>query len=449
MCQDLAWTAVIRVLVAVKYITLHEVGQMEIRTELLCDGVDFISITEDRFLTNRISANIFLPLDKRDVSANAILPFLLRRACKSYPDLITLNRRLDELYGARLFAEVDKLGEAQVLTLTISAIDDRFTISKEKNTAACIDLLCELLFEPAFENGKFRQKDIEQERRQLIELIEGEINDKRTYARNRCLEYMCGNERYGINPLGTKDGVKNLSDDEILEAWRNALASGRIRFALLGKEDDGTAFEIFKEAISKIYRQNVRDCAPEIVGATGDVKEYEDSMPVEQAKLFMGFRAGIAEPDEDTYAMVLTAALFGGTPHSRLFLNVREKLSLCYYCAARYDRRKGVLLVDSGIEAKNRQKVVDEVIVQLECLKKGDFDDSELNAAKLYVANSFRSVFDSQGGLERWYINQIFDRETLSPDEAAARIEGISREKVMKCASQITLDTVYMLKGLN
>lgn len=420
---------------------------MKIKTELLCDGVDFISITEDRFVTNRISASLFLPLDKEDASANAILPFLLRRACESYPDLTTLNKRLDELYGARLYANVSKLGEAQVLTLTIAAIDDRFTISKEKNTAACIDLLCELLFEPALENGKFREKDIEQERRQLIELIDSELNDKRTYAKNRCLEYMCANERYGINPLGTREGVQKLTGDDILAAWENALATARIRFTLLGKENDGSVLNIFKEALSKINRENVRNCTSEVIKTAGEVKEHEENIPVEQAKLVMGFRSGVAEPDSDVFAMVLTSALFGGTPHSRLFLNVRERLSLCYYCVARYDRRKGVIIVDSGIEAKNKQKVVDEVMAQLECIKKGEFSDNELDAAKLSTANSIRSVLDSQGGLESWYIAQIFDRETLTPDEVATRIEDISRENIMKCASQITLDTVYMLKG--
>lgn len=422
---------------------------MKIKTELLCDDADFISITEDRFMTNRISASLFLPLDKKAVSANAILPFLLRRACKSYPDLTTLNRRLDELYGARLYANVSKLGEAQMLTLTIAAIDDRFTISKEKNTAACIDLLCELLFAPVLENGKFREKDIEQERRQLIEMIDGELTDKRTYAKNRCLEYMCASERYGINPLGTKEGVQALTGDDILAAWKNALANSRIRFTLLGKENDGSVQNIFKEALSKINRQNAKNCTSEIVKTAGEIKQYEESMPVEQAKLVMGFRSGVAEPDRDVFAMILTSALFGGTPHSRLFLNVRERLSLCYYCVARYDRRKGVIIVDSGIESKNKQKVVDEVVAQLECVKKGEFSDSEIEAAKLSTSNSIRSVQDSQGGLESWYIAQIFDGETLTPDEAAARIEGISRENIMKCASQITLDTVYMLKGIN
>lgn len=422
---------------------------MNIKTELLCDGVDFISITEERFMTNRISVSLFLPLDKTTVSANAILPFLLRRACKSYPDLTTLNKRLDELYGARLYANVTKLGEAQVLTLTIAAIDDRFTISKEKNTAACIDLLCELLFFPALENGKFRKKDIEQERRQLIELIDSELNDKRTYAKNRCLEYMCDNERYGINPLGTREGVQNLTGDDILAAWEKALATARIRFTLLGNENGGSVQEIFRQALSKVNRRGTLNCTSQVVEAAGEIRDYQESMPIEQAKLVMGFRAGVAEPNDDVFAMILTSALFGGTPHSRLFLNVRERLSLCYYCVARYDRRKGVIIVDSGIEAKNKQSVVDEVMAQLECVKKGEFSDSEIEAAKLSTANSIRSVLDSQGGLESWYIAQIFDKYTLTPDEAAARIEAVSLEEIMKCASRITLDTVYMLKSID
>ena len=66
----------------------------------------------------------------------------------------------------------------------------------------------------------------------------------------------------------------------------------------------------------------------------------------------MGFRTGTATPDEGVPATRLMAALFGGTPNSKLFLNVREKLSLCYYCSASYNSMKGIMLVQSGVEVK-------------------------------------------------------------------------------------------------
>ena len=74
----------------------------------------------------------------------------------------------------------------------------------------------------------------------------------------------------------------------------------------------------------------------------------------------LGFRAGTAEPDGDVAAARLMNALLGGTPHSLLFRNVREKLSLCYYCASSYDRLKGILLVDSGVDGQNAGRAKEE-----------------------------------------------------------------------------------------
>lgn len=420
---------------------------MNLQAIQIVDGVDLLCINDDRFTTNRIAVNLAVPLNRDSVSANAILPFLLRRASKAYPNMLVLNRRLDELYGARIYADVSRVGEAQMLTLSIAAINDKFSLSDESIAKGCISLLCQLLFEPDLQGGLFRQSDIEQERRQLIERIDGELNDKRTYAKKRCRELMCSNERYGASPLGTRQNALNLKNEDIVRAWKNALKHARIRFNLFGQADSEFVRAALCNAFSKIERGQLYDCAPEIIRKADTVKEYEETLPVNQGKLVMGFRTSVAEPDRDVFAMVLTNALFGGTPHSRLFLNVREKLSLCYYCAASYDRRKGVIFVDSGIEFQNKQSVVDEVQKQLECIKNNEFEDSELSAAIKSTANNLRSIADLQGGLESWYTEQIFDGKTLSPVKAAEMIEKVKREDVVNCASRITLDTIYMLKG--
>ena len=187
--------------------------------------------------------------------------------------------------------------------------------------------------------------------------------------------------------------------------------------------------------------------APQIVPAPAKVKEVAEQLPVQQAKLVLGFRTSIAEPSDEVMAARVMTALFGGTPTSKLFLNVREKLSLCYYCAARYDRQKGVLLVESGIERPNKEKAQAEILRQLDDLKQGKFTDEELAATILSVQNSFRTVSDSQFGLGNWYESQLFDRRFQSPEEAAESAGRVTRDQVIAAAKTVTLDTVYLLEG--
>lgn len=413
----------------------------------VCDGVTLQTIHDDRFKTGRISAVLLLPLQKETAAANMILPFLLRRSCAAYPDFTMLNRRLADLYGAYLYADVRKIGETQALILSAVGLDDRFTLDGESVSAELSKLLCNLLFEPAFENGRFREEDIEQERRQLIELIDSEYNDKRLYALSRCEELMCEGEAFGIARFGSREEVERLTEEEIHAAWERALSTARIEITFLGASNPQAARDRFAQAFSSVRRGKTADCRTEVLRAAKETREKNDRMEVAQCKLVLGFRAGRSSADEDVMATRLMSALFGGTPSSKLFLNVREKLSLCYYCSSRFERNKGLLLVESGVEYKNIEKAKKEILAQLGEIQKGNITDEELEAAKLYMANSFRSVSDAPGGLESWYLSQLFDRRVLSPEEAAEEAAAVSKEAVRAAANAVSLDLIYTLTG--
>lgn len=418
-----------------------------IQREKLCDGVFFSSIREERFKTGRISATLLLPLRAETAAANSILPYLLRRSCREYPDFTAFNRKLSELYGATLYGDVRKIGEMQALTVGAVGLDDRYALNGEWISTELSGLLCKVLFDPAMENGLFREEDVEQERRQLLDQIDSEFNDKRTYARLRCEELMCKGEAFGVSRYGTRAQVESLTAQEITEAWKNALANARIELMMIGSSDPKAACACFEEALTKIERHPVADTSTEVIRSVKKVRTYNDSMEVAQCKLVMGFRAGTAVPQEEVMAARLMAALFGGTPHSKLFLNVREKLSLCYYCSARYDRQKGIVLVESGVEQKNIEKARDEILRQLEELQKGNFDESEIQAAKRSLANSFVSACDYLGGLESWYLSQALEGTLHTPQESAAEIGEITREQIVETAQRVALDTIYTLTG--
>ena len=413
--------------------------------QTICDGVHFSSIRDDRFKTGRISATLLLPLCEDTAAANSILPFILRRSCRDYPDFTALNEKLSELYGAALRADVRKIGEVQALTISAVGIDDRYSLDGQSISAQLAQLLCNILFYPALSQGSFRKEDIEQERRQLIEQIDSEYNDKRIYAKMRCEQLMCEKEAFGVNRFGTREQVERLTASDVYDTWQRVLKTARVELMMLGNSDPAHACKGFESAFRNVQRERAGNCATEVIRTAQKVKEYNDSMEVAQAKLVLGLRAGVAVPDKDVMATRLMTALYGGTPHSKLFLNVREKMSLCYYCSSRYDRNKGIILVESGVEQLNIEKARAEIIRQLEEVQAGKFDDSELSAAKMSVANSFRTVSDFLSGLENWYINQIFDQKVSAPAESVQAVHAVTREEVIAAAKKVTLDTVYTL----
>jgi Predicted Zn-dependent peptidases len=420
---------------------------IEIEQRSVCEGVNFRIVKDTKFKTVRVSVNFMLPLQKETAAGNAILPFLMSRASREYPDFTKLSERLEELYGAQIDADVQKLGDVQMLSIYASGIADRYALQGESIAAELSRLLCSIIFDPPLEDGLFPQDGFEQERRQTIELIDSEYNDKRSYAKLRCEEIMCADEPYGLNRYGSREDIQNLKREDLTGAWRYMVENARAEILVLGDCDPEPAYEGFRHAFQEVRKSKSAPCSTKTVKRAEKVNEVTEKMDVAQSKLVLGFRTSVAVPDKKISAVKLMTALFGGTPNSKLFLNVREKLSLCYYCSAQYNSMKGIMLVQSGVETKNVERAREEILAQLEEVKRGSFDDGELDAAKLALCNGYRTVCDSLGAMEAWYLSQTFADEIMRPEEAAADIQKISRQEVIDAANSVTLDTVYRLVG--
>lgn len=418
-----------------------------IEQRAICDGVNFRSIRDTKFKTMRISAHLIVPMSRQTAAENALLPFLLSRASREYPDFTKLGQRLAELYGASLNADVQKLGDLQVLSLSASGIADRYALEGEAISGELAKLLCSILFDPPLVDGLFPEDGFEQEKRQTMELIDSEYSDKRTYARQRCEAIMCADEPYGVNRYGGKEDIARVERPALTAAWKRLLDTAKIELMVLGDCDPAPVYEGFRAAFETLGSRKTADCTTKVVRSAEKVNTVTEKMDVAQGKLVMGFRTGTATPDEEVPATRLMAALFGGTPNSKLFLNVREKLSLCYYCSASYNSMKGIMLVQSGVEVKNMERAKEEILRQLDEVKQGNFDESEVEAAKMSLCNSYRTLSDSLGGLENWYLSQTFASHSQQPEEAAAQINAVTRQEIIDAANRVTLNTVYCLVG--
>jgi len=172
-----------------------------------------------------------------------------------------------------------------------------------------------------------------------------------------------------------------------------------------------------------------------------------ERIDVTQAKLVMGLRTGIAPLEKESAAVQLMTELLGGSAHSLLFLNVREKMSLCYYASSRLDKFNGLMVVSSGIEFKNYEKAKDEILIQLDAVKQGDFTDDELEISKRFIINSYNSFFDSPYMLRDYYFGQKFTKNKDTLSEAIDKVNKVSKQDVMTAFSSVMADTVYFLKG--
>lgn len=410
-------------------------------------GIEMLCVKADRFKTNEIAISLATPLREETASVNALLVSLLCRSSKKYRDMTALNKKLFMLYGASLSSDVQKVGECQVLRMGITCLDDRFALDDRAISAECLELLLSLLFEPNLdENESFFDEDIETEKRLLKEKIEAEENEKRIYVLRRTEAEMFKNEPYGTDRFGTREAIKSITKDMVKNAWQTLLGESKILVTMIGSANSVAAEALLSQKFVKISRSFSPLPASVFIGKANRVSTHEERINVKQGKLVLGFRVDLKSEDKRTTAMRSFCDVFGGGPYSRLFTNVREKMSLCYYCSARYTRLKSCIFVQCGCEEENMNKAVEEIQNQLEEIKKGDFDEAFLSS-KIGLADAILSVKDTPAGIESWYCSQITDELIKSPEESVKENNAVTKENIIECANLLTLDTVFKLES--
>ena len=412
----------------------------------IAKGVFFNTIKDSRFKTMRITANIIVPLSEQTASEYALLCGVLSHSCKAYPDFTKLSKVLSSLYGADLSSAVRKAGDCQILSISASGLDDRYALEGESIARELSNLLCNVIFEPNLKEDAFVEAEVEQERRQLLDLIDSEFNDKRTYANSQLVKNMCAGEVYGIKRYGTAEKIKAVTPNSLYTAWKKLLKSAKVEIMYIGDSSCEKAVEVFKNAFASIDREPV-ELSIDVVRSANEVKHICEEMDLSQSKLVMGFRTGVAVPDKEVNAVRVMCAILGGTANSKLFCNVREKQSLCYYCSSRYNLQKGIITIDSGVEGENIEKAEQGILKEIEDMKNGIITDFEIDATKMAIANSFRSSNDTVEGIEAWYSSQIFEDSYKTIEEVTAQINAVTKEEIVAVAQKLSLDTVYVLKN--
>ncbi|MBC5747849.1 insulinase family protein [Dysosmobacter sp. NSJ-60] len=417
---------------------------MEVTRTKLAEGVYLTYLPAQKFKTSLLSAQFVTPLREETASAYALLPSVLRRGTVSCPDMGSLSARLDELYGARIETTVRKKGENQCVGFVASLIDDSFAPGGEKLLEPVAELLGELICDPVTERGRFVPSYFESEKTNLLDAIRSLVNDKRDYADSRLLREMCAGEPYGIPRLGGEAGAESVQPKQLYALYQELISTARLELIYSGSAPQRRVEQALLSALAALPRDQVRDIAlyrPH--PARQEVLRVEESLDVTQGKLGMGFACG----SDDYAAMMVGNTLFGGSSNSKLFMNVREKLSLCYYASSLYHRQKRLITVSSGIEFQNFQRAYDEILAQLEAVKNGKLEDWEMEGAQSTLLNAYASMEDSQGKLENFYLGQAATGQSETPEELADQVREVTGERVHRAMETVRLDTVYFLRG--
>ncbi|MCH5210287.1 MAG: insulinase family protein [Oscillospiraceae bacterium] len=407
------------------------------------DNINLYYVPMKKLKTTSIGVYIHRALSADEASKNAVLPYVMKRGCKLCPDSSAVAKYLENLYGASLGTGILKRGDDHIIYFGFETISDKYAPDKEPLTADGIKLMMSVLFEP----DAFDDETVMQEKKNASDRITAEMNDKRQYAQLRCSEEMCKGESFALSRLGTKEGVEAITADELRKHYEKIITSSAMDIYVCGDADINALGEEIKKYTSKLNFEEANIVKTSIFEGHGDVKRITDNMDVVQGKLSMGFRTGVAADSADYVPLMVTNSIFGGGAHSKLFNNVREKLSLCYYASSSTVRNKGIMFVNAGIEFQNFEKAYDEILVQLDNVKKGDISDLEFESSVNALINELESYNDDQNAIQFFYLSEKIAGTNYNIDELKDKISRVTIEDVKRVASNIELDTVYFLTG--
>ncbi|MBE7027935.1 MAG: insulinase family protein, partial [Ruminococcaceae bacterium] len=366
------------------------------------------------------------------------------RGCEKFPDTIEISKYLQSLYGAGLYTNIKRKGEDQIISFAVNAVSDKY-LDDDECTLKAILLLYDLLLNPLTEDGGFKKDYVEQEKINLKNDISAIINDKRSYSAWRILELMCKDNRYGIHELGTPQDVDRITNVTLYNHYKKILSESPIDIFITGDVDIKKVISCTKEAFINIAPSSASYPVCDMYVKKEKTEDVTEKFDVTQAKLCLGYATNTMPQDDDYPALMVYNGILGGGAHSKLFNNVREKLSLAYYVSSRLERYKGIMTICSGIEIENKQKAIDEINVQLEAMRNGDISDYEFNSTIKSITNSLKAFGDDIGYSADYYLGQIVTGKNVTINELIDKIEAVTIHDVVKVAGKIEPQMIYFL----
>ncbi len=417
-----------------------------IETISLLPGVMLRLCRDTRFKQGCLSFQLVRPMDREEAAMNALLPAVLLRGTRRCPDLRSITEHMDELYGASVSPLVRRVGDYQTTGVYCGFMDDRFALPGDQVLRPMLAFLEELLLDSPMEDGAFLRAFVESEKKNLISTIESERNDKRAYSMSRLLKILCREDTFGLSRLGEPEEVARITPQALTDHYRKILRLSPIEIFYVGSAGAPQVAELLMPLLRKLDRTPL-PLAPQTPFHPCEPSDVVETMDVAQGKLCMGFTVPITNRDPAFAAMQVMNVIFGSGMTSKLFVNVRERLSLCYSIGSGYYGTKGILVVSAGIDFDKERLTREEILRQLEACREGAITERELKSAKEALLSSLRSTHDSPGSIEGYYSTAALSGLGFAHGAYMAAVEAVTIADVVACARKLTLHTTYFLKG--
>ncbi|MFC7320508.1 EF-P 5-aminopentanol modification-associated protein YfmF [Halobacillus campisalis] len=398
-----------------------------------------------KYKTISIVAKLKAPMKREGITERALLPSVLQKATQQLPNVRTLQSALENLYGTGFSSDGSKKGENHVLSFRMEVVNEVYLKNQEPILENALQIFSDVLFDPKVENGAFDESIVAREKQTLEQKIKSIKDDKMSYANMRLIDHMCKDEPYALHVHGYLEDFEQITAQSLYEYYQAMINRDLLDVYISGDVDQTEIEKLADQYFTREFSENADDHKHSELTGSIEAKEIVEEDDVNQGKLHIGYRTNIKFGDPDYYALQVFNGIYGGFPSSKLFMNVREKHSLAYYAASRFESHKGLLLVFSGVDPKDYDQAKSIILEQMKAMESGDFTDDQVEDSKEQVINQLQETMDNANGLIEVLYHQTLSGKDIPAEELIENIRNVKKEDVIKVAEKIQLDTIYFL----
>ncbi|SFK28228.1 Predicted Zn-dependent peptidase [Halobacillus dabanensis] len=409
------------------------------------EGYRLHILPSKKYKTITIVAKFKAPLKREGITERALLPHVLQKATHNHPNVRSLQSAFENLYGTALSSDGSKKGENHVISFRMEVVNEAYLNDQEPILEEAFQLFNEVLYHPKTQGEGFDASIVNREKQTLEQKITSIKDDKMSYANLRLMDHMCKEEPYSLHVHGYQEDLSTITPESLYSYYQEMISKDMLDVYVIGDMDENAIEKLTDQYFSRKGSDNVDDDQASVSKDVTEVNEVIEREEVSQGKLHLGYRTYTKFGDDDYYALQIFNGLFGGFPSSKLFMNVREKHSLAYYAASRFESHKGLLLVFSGVDPKDFKQAKSIILDQMEAMKTGDFTEDQVEETKEQVINQLQETMDNANGLIEVLYHQMLSGAEMPANELIENIRKVSKQDVVQMAEKIELDTIYFL----
>ena len=408
-------------------------------------GVNLVVLPTTQFKTLHIAIDFVAPALTSNISARSLLSYLMAVSTRQYPTQQEVAQKTIDLYGAQYQTDVYRFGQTHHVRVTLQLPAPDYIDDGNDLLVDAFNFLQEMIFDPLLDGQKFDRKVFVKEQQSLINELESIKDDKPRYAISQLRNITYDVPNLQSSSAGDIDLVKNLTPESLYTAYQNMISSDLVNIVVLGNVNESDVESIIKDwsisprrlpVLQPFYRQALRP-------ATVEKKQYQRD--INQAMLTLAMRLNVPPLDKQRFAAMVMNALLGGSPLSKLFMNVREKASLAYSIYSKWQYDTGFLLIAAGLDADKvvqAEKMIDEEIL---AIQNGDFEDKVVTSIKKSLINDYLSQQDSPNSQIETAFSRLLTGSETSESEWIKQVQAVTANDIRLVAKKLQIQSRFIL----